>query len=205
MSTPPSSDALHKAAFLGPKGENADELERLLLEVLRDHVFWRRNFHPRDPRLIDERDKRTEAFDDMSARLRDELSKILAELKRAAPLYSPRQVAHIVSDPSLPAFVGYFAGLLYNQNNVVAEVSSETVREERAYFKALAEIVGYPTFLLETLPRGARHTAGATFAAAARWQTWRRSGSPATSGSTRWPSASSPTRPTRSRRLPTWR
>jgi len=150
------SDALHKAAFLGPKGENADELERLLLEVLRDHVFWRRNFHPRDPRLIDERDKRTEAFDDMSARLRDELSQILAELKRAAPLYSPRQVAHIVSDPSLPAFVGYFAGLLYNQNNVVAEVSPETVREERAYFKALAEMVGYPTFLPETLPRDAR-------------------------------------------------
>ena len=155
MSDDPS-DALHKAAFLGPKGENADELERLLLEVLRDHVFWRRNFHPRDPRLIDERDKRTEAFDDMSARLRDELSKILAELKRAAPLYSPRQVAHIVSDPSLPAFVGYFAGLLYNQNNVVAEVSPETVREERAYFKALAQMVGYPTFLPETLPRDAR-------------------------------------------------
>jgi len=156
MSDDQSTDALHKAAFLGPKGENADELERLLLEVLRDHVFWRRNFHPRDPRLIDERDKRTEAFDDMSARLRDELSQILAELKRAAPLYSPRQVAHIVSDPSLPAFVGYFAGLLYNQNNVVAEVSPETVREERAYFKALAQMVGYPTFLPETLPRDAR-------------------------------------------------
>lgn len=144
--------ALHKAAFLGPKGENADELERLLLEVLRDHVFWRRNFHPSDPRLIDERDKRTEAYDDMSARLRDELSQILARLKRAAPLYSPRQVAHIVSDPSLPALVGYFAGLLYNQNNVVAEVSPETVRAERAYFKSLAQMVGYPPFLPKSLP-----------------------------------------------------
>ena len=151
-----STDALHKAAFLGPKGENADELERLLLEVLRDHVFWRRNFHPSDPRLIDERDKRTEAFDEMSARLRDELSQILAKLKRAAPLYSPRQVAHIVSDPSLPALVGYFAGLLYNQNNVVSEVSPETVREEREYFKGLAKMVGYPSFLPETLPPDAR-------------------------------------------------
>ncbi|MFP4227576.1 MAG: pyridoxal phosphate-dependent decarboxylase family protein [Salinivenus sp.] len=149
-------DALHKAAFLGPKGENADELERMLLEVLRDHVFWRRNFHPSDPRLIAETDRRTKAFDEMSAQLRDELSQILAKLKRAAPLYSPRQVAHIVSDPSLPAFIGYFAGLLYNQNNVVAEVSPETVREERAYFRALAEMVGYPTFLPETLPPDAR-------------------------------------------------
>jgi glutamate/tyrosine decarboxylase-like PLP-dependent enzyme len=151
-----TNDALHKAAFLGPKGENADELERLLLEVLRDHVFWRRNFHPSDPRLIDERDKRTEAFDEMSARLRDELSQILAQLKRAAPLYSPRQTAHIVSDPSLPALVGYFAGLLYNQNHVVAEVYPETVREEREYFKGLARMVGYPDFLPETLPPDAR-------------------------------------------------
>jgi glutamate/tyrosine decarboxylase-like PLP-dependent enzyme len=148
----PQDDALHKAAFLGPKGENADELERLLLEVLRDHVFWRRNFHPSDPRLIEERDKRTEAYDEMSARLRDELSQILARLKRAAPLYSPRQVAHIVSDPSLPALVGYFAGLLYNQNNVVAEVSPETVRAERAYFKGLAQMLGYPPFLPKSLP-----------------------------------------------------
>lgn len=143
---------LHKAAFLGPKGENAGELERLLLEVLRDHVFWRRNFHPSDPRLIDERDKRSEEFDEMTARLRDKLFQILAELKRAAPLYSPRQVAHMVSDPTLPALVGYFAGLLYNQNNVVAEVSPETVREEREFFSALAQMVGYPSFLPETLP-----------------------------------------------------
>ncbi len=148
--------AIHKASFLGPKGENADELERLLLEVLHDHVFWRRNFHPSDPRLIGERDKRTPEYDEMTARLRDELFQILAELKRAAPLYSPRQIAHIVSDPTLPALVGYFAGLLYNQNNVVAEVSPETVREEREYFRALAQMVNYPPFLPETLSPDAR-------------------------------------------------
>ena len=150
------ADPLHRAAFLGSKGENADELERLLLEVLHDHVFWRRNFHPSDPRLIGERDKRTAAYDEMVARLRDELFQILSELKRAAPTYSPRQVAHIVSDPSMPALVGYFAGMLYNQNNVVAEVSPETVREEREYMAALARMVGYPTFVPQTLPDDAR-------------------------------------------------
>jgi hypothetical protein len=34
--------------FLGTKAENADMLERLVLETLRDCVFWRRNFHPED-------------------------------------------------------------------------------------------------------------------------------------------------------------
>lgn len=148
---------MYKANFLGPKGENADELERLLLEVLRDHVFWRRNFHPGDTRLIGERDKQSEAYAQSVARLRDELFEILAELKRGAPLYSPRQVAHVVSDPTLPALIGYFAGLLYNQNNVVAEVAPETVRKEHGYMDALARMIGYPSILPERLPSGARH------------------------------------------------
>lgn len=147
---------MHKAAFLGPKGENAVELERLLLEVLHDHVFWRRNFHPSDDRLIEERDKQTEAYGQMVARLRDELFQILAELKRGAPLYSPRQIGHMVSDPTLPALVGYFAGLLYNQNNVVAEAAPETVRKERAYLAALARMIAYPPMLPAVLTPEAR-------------------------------------------------
>jgi glutamate/tyrosine decarboxylase-like PLP-dependent enzyme len=147
---------VQKAAFLGPKGENAAELERLLLDVLHDHVFWRRNYHPGDPRLIDERDRRSEAYADTAGRMRDELFQILSELKRGAPLYSPRQIAHMVSDPTLPAIVGYFAGLLYNQNNVVAEVAPETVRKERAFMAALARMVGYPEMLPEILADDAR-------------------------------------------------
>jgi hypothetical protein len=40
--------------FLGPKAENADMLERLVLEALSDCVFWRRNFHPEDDIIITE-------------------------------------------------------------------------------------------------------------------------------------------------------
>src|SRR5690606_1309469 len=142
---------MHDAVFLGPKAENADLLERLLTEVLHDHVFWRRNYHPADPRLITEEVKRSAAYERAEAHLRDELFQILAELKRGAPLFSPRQVGHMVSDPTLPALVGYFAGLLYNQNNVVAEAAPETVRQEGAYVAALARMVGYPLLLPERL------------------------------------------------------
>lgn len=34
------------ACFLGPYGENDGLLEKLVVEFLRDHVYWRRNFHP---------------------------------------------------------------------------------------------------------------------------------------------------------------
>ena len=146
------------AVFLGPKAENADLLERLLTEVLRDHVFWRRNYHAADPRLVTEETKRSVAFERAEARLRDELFQILAELKRGAPLYSPRQIGHMVSDPTMPALVGYFAGLLYNQNNVVAEAAPETVRKERGYVAALARMIGYPALLPERLSARDLHT-----------------------------------------------
>jgi glutamate/tyrosine decarboxylase-like PLP-dependent enzyme len=146
-----SLESMHKAAFLGPKAENATEFEQLLQEVLRDHAFWRRNIHPSDPRMIDEQDRQSDDYLATSARMRDELYKILAELKRNAPLYSPRQIGHMVSDPSIPALVGYFAGMLYNQNNVVAEAAPETVRKEHAYIGALARMIGYPAVVPETI------------------------------------------------------
>ena len=151
MPANPTPGLTYKAAFLGPRGENAAEMEQLMLDVLRDHVFWRRNFHPEDPRLVRESERNDPNFARTYAHLRDELFQILARLKNAAPLHSPRQIAHIVSDPSIPALVGYFAGMLYNQNNVVQEVAPETVRREREYIEALARMVAYPLAVGEHL------------------------------------------------------
>ncbi len=51
-----------EAWFLGPKAENADELERLIVEAIRDQAFWRRNFHPGDPTHITEEIKRSPEY-----------------------------------------------------------------------------------------------------------------------------------------------
>lgn len=143
-----------KGMFLGPQAENASELEMLVLEVLRDHVFWRRNFHPGDDRLIKEGDKYSPEFSNVISDIKDNLFKILANIKRGAPLYSPRHIAHIVSDPTLPSLIGYFAGMLYNQNNVVEEVSPETLKKEREYLAALAKMFDYPEFVPDKIKSG---------------------------------------------------
>jgi|GEM_PF-943862 len=81
--------------FLGPKAENADMLERLVLEALRDCVFWRRNFHPEDNIIITEKCKREDAFQDSLALVRQEFLALLANLKRDIPFYSPRYIGHM--------------------------------------------------------------------------------------------------------------
>ena len=53
-----------------------------MVEALRDHVFWRRNYHPEDGVAIREMDKRQEGYEETVAPLTQELMGLLARLKR---------------------------------------------------------------------------------------------------------------------------
>ncbi len=129
--------------FLGPKAENADMLERLVLEALRDCVFWRRNFHPEDDIIITEKVKREDAFQDSQALVRQEFLALLANLKRDIPFYSPRYIGHMLGDQLLPAIAAYFAAMLHNPNNVTLEASPITTRYEMEVAQQLARLMGY--------------------------------------------------------------
>jgi glutamate/tyrosine decarboxylase-like PLP-dependent enzyme len=136
------ADAL-RAWFLGPRGENAELLERLLTEALRDHVFWRRNHHPEDGFTIREHDKRREGYDDAVATLTQELMGLLAELKRGVPFFSGRYKGHMVFEQTIASQVGYFAAMLFNPNNVAIEASPVTTRLELEVGAQLARMMGY--------------------------------------------------------------
>lgn len=129
--------------FLGPKAENADILEKLMLEALRDCVFWRRNFHPEDEILITEKIQREDGFQDWVALLRQEFWTLLANLKRDVPFYSPRYIGHMLGDQLLPAIVAYFAAMLHNPNNVSRESSPMTTQYEFEVARQLARLMGF--------------------------------------------------------------
>ena len=129
--------------FLGPKAENADVFEKLLLEAFRDHVFWRRNFHPEDGFTIREQDKHTAAYQASIATLSQELFGLLAELKDGVPFFSPRYVGHMASDPMMASLIGYIATMLYNPNNVAAEASPVTTRLELQVAAQIGRMIGY--------------------------------------------------------------
>ncbi len=132
-----------RAWFLGPRAENADLVERLLLGAYRDHVFWRRNHHPEDGLTIREADRRRPGYDEAVARLSEELQGLLAALKQDVPFFSGRYQGHMLGEQTIASQVGYVAGMLYNPNNVVAEVSPVTTRLEREVARQLAAMIGY--------------------------------------------------------------
>ncbi len=132
-----------KALFLGPRAENADFMEQLLLEVFRDYVHWRRSFHPEDRAAIREEDGNSPAFKRFMAGFQVELRLLLDALQADVPFHSPRYMGHMLSDVSLPAFIGYFAALLHNPNNVSWEVSPVTTLMEIEASRHLAKMIGF--------------------------------------------------------------
>lgn len=132
-----------RAWFLGPRAENADLMERLMVEAVRDHAFWRRNYHPEDGVAIREETKRSAGYLAATGTLTQELATLLAQLKEDLPFFSGRYLGHMVCEQTLAAQIGYFAGMLYNPNNVAAETSPATTRLELEVAADLARMIGY--------------------------------------------------------------
>ncbi len=131
------------ACFLGPYGENDALLERLVTEFLRDHVYWRRNFHPEDPPAIPTRAALHPEFQAFEARMRHELHALSAALKQSVPFHSPRYIGHMASDLLLPGLAAQMLALPYNPNNVSEDAAPVTVELEVKAGLQLARMFGY--------------------------------------------------------------
>ncbi len=129
--------------FLGPYGENDTLLEKLVVEFLRDHVYWRRNVHPEDPPAIATDAATTPAYREFEARMRRELHSLSAALKRSVPFHSPRYIGHMVSDLLLPGLAAQFLALPYNPNNVSYDAAPVTIDLEIKAGLQLARMFGY--------------------------------------------------------------
>ncbi len=132
------------ACFLGPYGENDSLLEKLMLEFFRDHVHWRRNFHPEDPPAIPTTAAHHVRYQAFEARMRRELHQLSAALKQSVPFHSPRYIGHMASDLLLPGLAAQMMTLPYNPNNVSGDAAPITVKLEVLVGLQLARMLGFP-------------------------------------------------------------
>ena len=129
--------------FLGPLGENDGWLEDLIVEFVRDHAFWRRNFHPEDGHRITAEAPYRPDFLEAKARTREALIRLSAELKRSVPIFHPRYLGHMSSDLLIPGLVARILTTLYNPNNVSEEVAPVTLTHELETGRDLADMFGF--------------------------------------------------------------
>ena len=129
--------------FLGAYGENNDILENLLVEFVRDHIYWRRNFHPEDAPPITPQMMNTPSYLNATAKIRSELHSLTAKLKRSVPFYNPRYIGHMSSDLMMPALLAQLITNFYNPNNITGESGPVTLKMELEVGEQFAKMFGF--------------------------------------------------------------
>ncbi len=138
-----NSAAALGAWFLGPKGENKDLLASLIADALSAHCEERATLYASDPEWLTEERKSKASYQKAKDVLSDELNKLLSTLNNSIPFSSYRYQGHMLWDVTLPSVLGYFAAMLYNQNNVAAEASPVTTVLEMRVAEDLCQMLGY--------------------------------------------------------------
>lgn len=131
----------HLAWFLGPKAENAETFLNTINDIVQDYIHWRRNYYPGDKILIGRKIQRQ--HEEESDKLRQGVTEMMSQLRRNFPFYSPRYIAHMLSDISMPSMFGYLAGMLHNSNNVTPEAAPVTVEWEIEACNEILKMLGF--------------------------------------------------------------
>ncbi len=129
--------------FLGPKSEQRSFFLDTLQLLANDYIFWKRNYYPKDPPAISHANLYSEEASIYKDRFMEELFTLISDLKLDMPISSPRYIAHMISEVSLPATLSYFATMLYNPNNVAKESSPVTLDYELKAGYQFAELFGF--------------------------------------------------------------
>lgn len=156
LSRKPGTSAL-SGWFLGPLAENRGLFSDLILKALNGNCDARKDYGDQfgDPAYVTQARKELPGYRATEAALHKNLEEMLHNLRGSIPLSSYRNQSHMYWDVSLPGMVGYFAAMLYNQNNVAAEASPVTTLLEIEVGNDLCEMLGY------TVPSDADASSGA--------------------------------------------
>jgi glutamate/tyrosine decarboxylase-like PLP-dependent enzyme len=144
LKRPAAAGGVPEAWFLGPKAENKDVLLQLVTEAIEQHSACRQGFHPEDPIYITDAIKQSQDYRDAIAALKSHTADLFKQMQHSTPLFSMRSQGHMLWDQVLPALVGYFGAMLYNQNNVAAEASPVTTQLEIDVGNDLCRMLEFP-------------------------------------------------------------
>lgn len=134
------------ALFLGPKSENRRYFKETLEFLMDEHIHWRRDFHPEDPRIVSPYEQRDWAHRETLERTTESLLDLSAKLKATSmPWFSPRYLGHMNADTLIAANLAHMATILYNPNNVAYESAPATTEIELDVGEQFARLFGYAT------------------------------------------------------------
>lgn len=124
--------------FPGARSENAAWLRGEMMELVDDWFRWRERRFEADIGAAG-----PVGMEVRHERLSERLRALRQALTDETPTFTPRYVAHMKADLSLPAILGWFAAMLHNPNTTSPEASRVGSVIEREAVAHLARMLGY--------------------------------------------------------------
>jgi glutamate/tyrosine decarboxylase-like PLP-dependent enzyme len=138
----PGSQTL-EAFFPGTHGGNFKYMMDMMAMAVEGNVDFRNKYFPNDPDYLSTAIQESTAFKETMASMALEYYLLIKQLKQSGTFFSMRTIGHMLWDTTLPGMLGYFAALMYNQNNVAAEASPVTTLLEMHVGNELCKLLGY--------------------------------------------------------------
>lgn len=132
-----------EALFLGTRGGNAKYMMELMAMAMQGNVDFRKDYFPNDPDYLSTAIQESPGFKETMVVMGIEYERLINQLKQSGTFFSMRTIGHMLWDTTLPGMLGYFAALMYNQNNVAAEASPVTTLIEMQVGNELCKLLGY--------------------------------------------------------------
>lgn len=132
------------ALFLGPKAENGRFLAQTIEEFIKDHFYWRKDYHPEDDPIITLEQQSSPEFLNVQQRTLNALELLSSKMRETSvPWHSPRYLGQMNSEILMPSIVGYITAMLYNPNNCAYEGAPATTPMELEVGKDFCKILGF--------------------------------------------------------------
>lgn len=133
------------ALLIGSKSENGELFKSLLNRLINEHLGWRQNYMPQDPPLISPIEQASPAFQQTVQRVKSVMEELSVRMRRdSVPWESARYWGHMNSETLIPALLGYYFGMLWNENNVSYEGSPASSLLEEEVGKDFAKLFSFP-------------------------------------------------------------
>lgn len=132
-----------KTFFLGPQAENGEWVEKEIISLFRQWFEWRRSYAPDDGVAISKEDTQLIEYHQRQKQVSSYLKELERRFTDELPKFTPRFIAHMFSEISIPALFGHVLTLLHNPNNISSEVSRVGIQIEKETIQDLARMVGY--------------------------------------------------------------
>lgn len=138
-----SEEIALKSYFLGPQAENGEYFEAQVGAIVRDYLGWRKEQFPTDGDSVTPSDKINDQFLAQQKKMSQSIDVLLRRFREEIPQYSPRYMAHMFSEISVPGVLGHFLALLHNPNNISKESSKIGVFIETEAIASLCKMFGW--------------------------------------------------------------